>query len=170
MKHTFEKKWLFVGLYKPPTVKHDLLFSGLEDLFSHARLDYKSIYILGDMNIDLKASPANLLSFMENYGLKNIVEGPTCTKSAVSPTQIDLIITDSPKRVAGFLNVDIGLSDFHNLVAGATKMYIPKFVEQSFQYRSMKSFDEANFTFDLSVAPFHVAELFDDPNDSYWFF
>ena len=158
------------GIYKPPSSKNENLFISLENLLHNVRPDFKSIYILGDMNIDFSTSPENLLSFMENFGRKNIVEGPTCHKSVSSPTLIDLILTDSPKRVAGYLNVDIGISDFHNLICGATKMYIPKFVEPSFQYRSMKSFNETNFTHDLSIAPFHVADVFEDPNDSYWFF
>ena len=168
--HVRKEKWLFIGVYKPPTAKNDHLFQNLENLLNDVRTDFKSIYIIGDMNIDILPGPTKLLSFMDNFGLKNIIEGPTCHKSVVSPSLIDLILTDSPRRVAGYLNIDIGISDFHNLVAGATKMYLPKFTEPSFQYRSMKHFNETHFTHDLSIAPFHVADIFEDPNDSYWFF
>ena len=35
-------------------------------------------------------------------------------------------------------------------------------------YRSYKKFDETMFLHALSVAPFHVSEIFDDVDDAYW--
>ena len=37
-------------------------------------------------------------------------------------------------------------------------------------YRSYKHFDKSQYLQDLSYAPFHVAEIFDTVDDSYWFF
>ena len=34
----------------------------------------------------------------------------------------------------------------------------------------MKRFDETKFLNDISLVPFHVCEVFDDPNDGYWLF
>ena len=34
----------------------------------------------------------------------------------------------------------------------------------------MKHFDEKVFIADVSVIPFQVCDIFDDPNDSYWLF
>ena len=36
-------------------------------------------------------------------------------------------------------------------------------------YRSYKKFDEASFSYDMSVIPHHVGEIFDDVEDSFWF-
>ena len=52
--------------------------------------------------------------------MRNIIEGSTCSKGAM-PTLIDVILTYSPRRVSATLNVDIGISDFHNLIAAGQK-------------------------------------------------
>ena len=57
---------------------------------------------------------------LEIFGMRNIIEGSTCSKGAM-PTLIDVILTYSPRRVSATLNVDIGISDFHNLIAAGQK-------------------------------------------------
>ena len=36
-------------------------------------------------------------------------------------------------------------------------------------YRSYKHFNECDFTNDIATAPFHVAYIFDDVDDTAWF-
>ena len=35
-------------------------------------------------------------------------------------------------------------------------------------YRSFKSFDESKYNEDISMTPFHVSYIFDDPDDVVW--
>ena len=49
------------------------------------------------------------------------------------------------------------------------KMKIPTKKDKFITYRSLKNFDESNYSQDLDFAPFHVSEIFDSVNDSYWF-
>ncbi len=51
----------------------------------------------------------------------------------------------------------------------STKAHETKRVPRIIKYRLYGKFDEEKFVTDLSRAPFQVAELFDDVNDSYWF-
>ena len=102
------------------------------------------------------------------YGLSCIIDEPTCFKG--TPSLIDVILTDTPGRVGATLNINTGISDFHNLVLACTKLHVPKSSLPVFQYRSMKHFNESDFLDDLSMVPFHVGSMFDDPNDSYWVF
>ena len=46
-------------------------------------------------------------------------------------------------------------------------MRVPDRRNKTVIYRSYKHFDESRYLNDLSQAPFHVAETFDD---SYWFY
>ena len=108
-----------------------------------------------------------ITDWLEINGLKNIIKEPTCFKGCLS--LIDVIITNKPKRFQNSVSVDTGLSDFHNMVCVSTKFHLPKHKETTISYRSYKSFDRSNYLHDLSVAPFHVAEIFDDIDDSYWF-
>ena len=164
-----KEKWLFIGLYKPPRVNDTHLIESFQSVLSKTMGDFKSVYILADINIDVSISTHALSSFMDVFGLKNVIKGGTCFKG-VNPTLIDVILTDSPKRISETINTFLGISDHHNLIAASTKLHIPKFSGTNFQYRSMKRFDETKFLNDLSQAPFHVCEVFDDPNDGYWFF
>ena len=61
------------------------------------------------------------------------------------------------------------MSDWHNLVGCVTKINLPRVAPKTIVYRSYKDFDNDAFTKDMSYAPFHVNEIFDDVNDKYWF-
>ena len=70
--------------------------------------------------------PNNALSdTCDMFGLSNLVKSATCFKSEI-PSLVDVILTNKPKSFSGSLNVDIGCSDFHNLVAVASRMFAPK--------------------------------------------
>ena len=47
-------------------------------------------------------------------------------------------------------------------------MHVPKMGDQNIQYRSYKHFDEL-FKDDIASAPYHVGDIFDDFDDTYWF-
>ena len=49
-------------------------------------------------------------------------------------------------------------------------MRVPDRRNKTVIYRSYKHFDESRYLNDLSQAPFHVAEIFDTVDDSYWFY
>ena len=137
-----------------------------ENIMNVFKVEFKSVYFLGDSNIDQLRNPNNLQDFLDIYGMSCIVNGPTCFKG--TPSLIDIILTDTPNRISGTLNADIGLSDFHHITLASTKLNIPRKMSPKFQYRCMKNFNEEAFLSDLSYIPFHVCSIFDDPNDSYW--
>ena len=62
----------------------------------------------------------------------------------------------------------MGLSDFHDIVCFATKLYVPRISKNIIKYRSYKKFDPEVLKFELSVAPFDICNIFDDVDDSYW--
>ena len=164
-----QEKWLFVGFYKPPRINDASLISSLENVITVFQHEFKSIYLMGDSNIDQLKNPVHFKDFLDTSGIANLINDSTCHKSDVG-TSIDVLLTDTPYRIASVLNFDTGLSDFHHLIAACTRMHVPRSCMPVFQYRSMKYFDEDLFLDDLSKVPFHVAEIFDDPNDAYWLF
>ena len=163
-----KEKWLFLGFYKPPKVKDKFLVECFENVYTMFNSEFKSMYFLGDGNINLNKKNAEFTNFMDVFGMSCVVKGPTCFKG--TPSLIDLILTDTPGRLGGSLNINTGISDFHNLIIASTRMHVPKSEMPVFHYRSMKHFSETNFLEELSMVPFHIISLFDDPNDSYWAF
>ena len=61
-----------------------------------------------------------LQDVMDAYDMFNIVD------KTENNTLLDVIITLNRKRIAGTLNVNTGISDFHNLIAFSSKMHAPK--------------------------------------------
>ena len=60
------------------------------DLYSS---EYKHIIFLQDFNVETKV-PC-MQSFLELYGLRNLISEPTCCKNPEEPSSIDLILTNS---------------------------------------------------------------------------
>ena len=127
----------------------------------------KNVIIIGDLNVNMLKSNT-FGDCLDIIGLTNIVKEPTCFKGV--PSLIDLCITNRSRRLNGCISVDTGLSDFHNMICTATKFYVPEMKSTKITYRSYKSFNEDSFVTDLSTAPYHVGEIFNDIDDTYWFF
>ncbi len=76
-----------------------------------------------------------------------------------------VILVAKPKHLHETVVFDTGLSDFHNIICVCTKVYVPWEVPRKIVYKSFKSFDENKYKEDISMTPFHVSYVFDDPDD-----
>ena len=164
------EKIFFLLIYKPPGIKNDELVQFLESLCTLCLKECKSMYVLGDLNVNMLSETHMLTDTLNVLNMRNVIIEPTCYKSIESPTLIDVILTNTPRRLAGTINVSLGISDFHNLIGAATKMGLPNVAPKTVVYRSMKNFDEAAYVGDVEQAPFSVAELFEDIDDKMWYF
>ena len=165
-----KEKWLMLCIYNPNNRHKDVFCSVLESIFNVFISKFHVVYVIGDCNIN-SACPRDskkLSDLMLQYCFKNIVNGPTCFKSEKG-TSIDVIYTNHPRRVSSNFNICTGLSDFHNLVGFSTKIQVPRPKLSHIVYRTFKNFDEELYKRDVSYAPFHVSEIFDDVDDVYWF-
>ena len=102
------------------------------------------------------------------YGLTNLVTQPTCYKGD-NPTLIDVTLVWNPRRYIGNLDASFGLSDHHNIIGATTRRFAPKQQPRKIFYRSYKHFNDCDFTNGTATAPFHVAYIFDDVDDTAWF-
>jgi hypothetical protein len=160
-----KEKWLFVSCYKQPKVHTRHLIDTVDKIISRVAPYDLNLVLFGDFNVNMLKSN-EFSDFLDIQGMKNLVKDSTCFKG--SPTLIDLIITNKPKRFKSTICADTGLSDFHSIVCTATKIQISKLQPSTFQYRSYKNFDSELFLHDLSSIPYHIVEIFDDIDDSYW--
>jgi hypothetical protein len=160
-----KEKWIFLSFYKQPKVTSSHVIEIVDKvMFQLAQYDLNLVF-LGDFNINM-LKENEFSDCLDVNGLVNIVKDPTCFKG--SPSMLDLIITNKPKRFTNTTCVDTGLSDFHFLVCTASKIHLPTLMPISFKYRSYKHFNKELFQQDLTKIPYHVTEIFDDVNDSYW--
>ena len=161
------EKWLILSVYKQPVIKDIYLCSLFEKALNTISVECSNYIIVGDINIDM-SKPNKLETVLQTAGCKNVVKQPTCHKSN-TPSLIDLVITNVHKRIKHVACLDIGLSDFHDLIYFSTKQFVPIRRNRVVMYRSYRHFNNEKYNKDLEQAPFHVGEIFDDYDDMYYF-
>ena len=112
---------------------------------------------MGDINIDTqnKTDPGfdKLASFCDVFGLSNLVKSKTCfTKNHSS--SIDVILTNRPRSFQKTSVFEIGISDYHGLLATTMKSTVPRLKPKQIKYRSYKKFVPENFLSDVKHAQF----------------
>ena len=164
-----KEKFLFILMYKPPKTPNHQLNAIICNMMDKCISECKSVYLLGDLNVDCLTDHHALSDVFLSYELTNVIEGPTCFKSTSNPSQLDIIATNTPRRVSSSVNSNMDISDFHNIVCIATKMHAPRSECRTIRYRSYKNYAEESYLHDLRCAPLHVSSIFDDPDDQVWF-
>ena len=160
-----KEKWILLSIYKQPKISISHVNEIMDKIMIELNSVCSNIIILGDLNINM-LKRNDFTDCLEINGLTNIVTEPTCFKG--TPSMIDLIITNKPRRFTNTISVEVGLSDFHYLVCTATKIHLPALKPITFKYRTYKNFSNEKFLKDLSLIPYHVTEIFDDIQDTYW--
>ena len=111
------------------------------------RAKYDNIILVGDFNTS--ESEQVLSEFLYEQDMSSLVSFPTCFKSILNPSTIDLFLTNRPKCFQNTIGISSGISDFHKLVATSFKMACPKNKPIEKVYRDMKKFDRDAFRDDL---------------------
>ena len=65
-------------------------------------------------------------TFCDFYELKSFLKEPTCYKNPEWPSCIDLILTNSPCNFQNSCAIEIGLSNFHNMIVTVIKATLEK--------------------------------------------
>ena len=103
---------------------------------------------------------------MDVYGLTNLIKAPT--RVVVESSSLsDVILTNKPRSVLTSRMFDLGLSD-HNLIYTVMRLQCPKFSPRTVVKRHFKYYVPELFLVDVATVPFHVAYIFDDPEDVCW--
>ena len=133
-------------MYRPPTVHISHLIAALEYASENCLHEGTSLYIIGDPNVNVLKHP-NLLDDVLDIilNLTNVVRESTCFKNVGHPTLIDLILTNTPRRLTTVLNVPLGISDFHNFICAATIMCKPTKAIRQITYRSYNRFNDTAY-------------------------
>ena len=90
-----------------------------------------------------------MTEFCETYNLKNLIHEPTCYKNPISPTCIDLILTNKHRSFQHSKTIETGLSDFHKMTITILKTFFQKKSPTIIKYRNYKKFDEQSFRHEL---------------------
>ena len=168
-----QEKWLIICGYNPHTKHSESFMRELSVVVDKAMTQYKFVTVIGDLNNNLLQPKGtinkHLIDFMDTHGMTNLIKGPTCFKKP-DGTLLDVIVTSNNKRFLTSGSFNTGLSDFHHLIYGILRTGFPRAAPRTVYYRSYKNFNSESYKNDLDQAPFHVMEIFDDIDDSVWYF
>ena len=125
-----------------------------------------NVIILGDLNCNLIGGDPNgnaLSDFRSTFGLSQLV------KTAIRVTEkskslIDVALTTNENTIDACDVIQSAISD-HSLVSLTLKLKTPRPRISFVTTRSYKNYDHDSFIEDLANVPFHIVNLFDDPDD-----
>ena len=102
---------------------------------------------MGDFNEE--CNERSMKIFCETYNLTNLINEATCYKNHLSPSSIDLILTNRKYYFQNSNTLDTSLSDFHKMTITVMKMKYKKLEPKIISYRNYKDFDNEKFRHDV---------------------
>ena len=87
-----KEKWFFIHIYRPPRVSITFLRDSIDYKYQRCNYESKTIFVLGDLNVDFLKGKNPLQDTLDVFNLKNVIVGPTCFKSVQSPTAVTVVI------------------------------------------------------------------------------
>ena len=146
-----KSKWLLCGTYHPPSQPDQYFFDNInKGLDTYSK--YQKVVLAGDFNS--QEGETIIDTFLYQNNLKNLIKDPTCFKSEVNPSTIDLILTNSPNSFYKTNSIHVGMSDCHNLTLSVFKTTYPKQNPRQIEYRDYKHFRKEDFNHDLKEKKF----------------
>ena len=109
---------------------------------------------MGEFNV--RFTEVNMAAFCDEYKLKTMNKEPTCFKNYMSPSCIDLFLTNCPKSFESTLTIETGLSDFHKLIVTVLKAKHENVPPKIIKYRDYKNFYSTRFFEKLQVKFTHL--------------
>ena len=105
-----KRKWLVIDIYKTPSYSDDAFIKSLFSCLTNATNEFDNIVLLGDFNI----TPENtkMEQLLNTFSLESLITGRTSFKS-VTPTCIDLFLTNYKQYFMKSLTLGTGISDFY---------------------------------------------------------
>ena len=116
--HQMKRKWLFVGMYKPPVVNVLEFTNELIKILHYFSRKYENLIIIGDLNMSIENVQLNTL--LQLFNLNALMNSPTCYQSHI-PTCTDHILTNQKSLFKFSETFETGLSDHHKLISTTMK-------------------------------------------------
>lgn len=125
--HVNTKKWLIMGIYKPPSVTDTDFTNYFTKYFDSCIVKYENYIVLGDLNFDMlnQSKCQSLHDMCDIFYLSQIVKEPTCFMKNSTPSLVDVILTNKKTMCFNSHNIPTGVSDCHNLISTTIKGNLP---------------------------------------------
>ena len=138
-----KSKWLLFGGYNHNKSNIDSFLGKLGPTLDQCMCKFDNFLLLGDFNSEIK-EPI-MAEFCDVYNLKNLITDPTCFKSILNPSCIDVILTNKIRSFQNSQTIETGISDHHKLTVTVLKSFFIKKDPVTINYRDYKLFDKLRF-------------------------
>ena len=160
-----EEKILLLCMYKNPKTDPVLFKRFFNETCEKVLESYENIVIIGDLNFNMLQN--NILSsIMPTLNLTNVIKDATCFK-ANEPTLIDVMLVTKKRKIIKGFSVNVGISDFHNLVGGIMRIHTPAPKIKRIEIRKITKIDYKNVLEDIAVDELVQIMGHTDPNVMY---
>ena len=134
-----KEKWLFISVYKPPSLNNQYFCDSLSELLDFYSSIYDNKVVFSDFNLEI--SHPVMLSFMNNENFINLVKRNTF---------LDLILTNKRYFFKHTSSNETGLYDHHHhLTSSMMKTTFEKAESKVLVYRDYKNFNFNSFKSEL---------------------
>ena len=140
----FKVKWLIGGFYNPNKLYIAEFLKNVGNSLDIYLNSYENLIILGDFNSEVTEKA--MQEFCEIFNLKSLISQPTCFKTVLNPSCIDLILTNRKRCFQNSNVIETGISDHHKLTVTVLKTVFKKKKAKSIIYRDYKSFSKDKFS------------------------
>ena len=171
---TYSTLALFSVIYRPPD--DNLFFERINTPLEKAWLRSENNCLLGDFNCEFsfQGDPDNILhrntiklhSIFEMFNMQNIIQEAT-RLTISSRTLLDLFVTTKRDLISSSGVFPLGLSD-HDLIYATIQLRNKRPPPKIIKTRNYKRLDVEKFEHDLECTPFHIASIFEEPDDQLW--
>ena len=103
--------------------------------------------MLGDFNVEPK-KPC-IESFLELYGLRNLIPEPACYNNPEKPSSSGLCLTNNSSSFRNSCAIETGLSDFQKMTITVMKTTFQKLKPKLIYYRDYSMFSKDKFKEEL---------------------
>ena len=117
------RKWLLIGLYKPPGQKEKGSLENLNSILNKYISKYENIILIGYFNSSVENK--HLADFTTLFNLESLIKPPTCFQFS-KPTCIDLILTNNKELFKNSKTFEVGISDHYLLTLTSLRIQFIK--------------------------------------------
>ena len=130
-----KRKWLVIGIYKPPSYSEDAFIKSLFSCLTNAAKEFDNILLLQDFN--MTAENTKMEQLLTSFSLESLIKSPTCFESVI-PNSIDLILTNHKQYFMKSQTLVTGISGFHALTLTSMRNTFCKGNPKTKFYRDFK--------------------------------
>lgn len=164
-----KRKWGYVSVYRPPSASGKVFFENLSKCIEKLTNIYENIIIIGDINVNTKDNKhhdyRHYDNFIDTFGLKNLIKTNTCYMGGnVSPSSIDVMLTNCPRSFFHTHTVSTGISDCHVLTGSFLKSTYRRSEPIEIEYRNYKKLHSECTQFMEEIKNIEIPSENEDPN------